>query len=62
MGFYIVSKSLGYQSKCDPLIKLSDKDVMVRTYMKANEEVLETVVLCSLQQDSFHSVLVYIYI
>lgn len=28
--------------------------------MKANEEVLETVVLCSLQQDSFHSVLVYI--
>lgn len=29
MGFYIVSKSLGYQSKCDPLIKLSDKDVMV---------------------------------
>lgn len=30
--------------------------------MKSNEEVLETVVLCSLQQDSFHSVLVYIYI
>lgn len=28
--------------------------------MKSNEEVLETVVLCSLQQDSFHSVLVYI--
>lgn len=30
--------------------------------MKSNEEVLETVVLCFLQQDSFHSVLVYIYI